>query len=179
MTSTEQTTLKTGSWELDPYHSAVLFTTRHLGISKVRGRFNRFETSFVVGEDGLATVSATVHLDSLDTGNEARDNHVRAADILDVENKPTLTFTAHEPLRISEDFEVTGDVTIGGVTKPITLEVEWGGLQLAPATGDNHIGFSATGSIKRSDFEVATGLPNAVVSDKIVVELDIQLVEPK
>ncbi len=178
MTTSEQT-LKAGSWPLDPAHSAVNFTVRHLGISKVRGRFNRFETSFVVDESGSAQVSATVHLDSFDTGNADRDAHVRSADLLHVEQRPTLTFTATEPVRVAEDFQVTGEVAIGDQTHPVTLDVEWGGIQEFPATGDRHIGFTATGTLKRTDFGVGTGIPSAALSDKIAIELDIQLIEPK
>ncbi|QIS22197.1 YceI family protein [Nocardia terpenica] len=179
MTTSEQAILKTGSWPLDTAHSAVNFTVRHLGISKVRGRFNRFETTFVVDESGAATVSATVHLDSFDTGNADRDAHVRSADLLHVEQRPTLTFTATEPVRIAEDFQVTGHVTIGDQTHPVTLDVEWGGIQEFPATGDRHIGFTATSTLKRTDFGIGTAIPAAMLSDKIAIELDIQLIEPK
>jgi len=178
MTTSEQT-LTTGAWVLDTNHSAVNFTMRHLGISKVRGRFNKFDTSFVVDASGAATIEATVYLDSFDTGNEGRDAHVRSADLLDVEKRPTLHFKAVEPVRISEEFEVTGDVTIGGVTKPVTLDVEWGGLQEFQGDGKRHAGFSATGTFKRTEFEVAPGVPAAMLSDKIAIELDIQLVEPE
>ncbi len=179
MTTSTQANLTAGSWALDTAHSSVNFNLRHLGISKVRGRFNRFETEFVVDETGAATIGATVHLDSFDTGNADRDAHVLAADLLDVANRPTLTFNALEPIRIDEDFEVTGEVTLGGVTRPVTLDVEWGGIQVFAQTGDNHIGFTATGTIKRTDFGVATAIPAAMISDKIAIELDIQLVEPK
>ncbi|NKY86079.1 YceI family protein [Nocardia veterana] len=178
MTTSEQSTLATGAWDLDTAHSSVNFTVRHLGISKVRGRFNNFETSFVVDASGAATIEATIYLDSFDTGNAQRDEHVRSAELLNVEARPTLHFKAVEPVRIAEDFEVTGDVTLGGVTKPVTLEVEWGGVQEFQ-DGRRHAGFSATGSIKRSEFDVAPGLPTAMLSDKVAIELDIQLIEPQ
>ncbi|MBF6326922.1 YceI family protein [Nocardia transvalensis] len=178
MTTSEQT-LKAGSWPLDPAHSSVTFAVRHLGISKIRGRFNRFETGFVVDETGAARISATIYLDSFDTGNADRDGHVRSADLLDVENRPTLTFTATEPVRIAEDFQVTGEVSVGGKTNPVTLDVEWGGIQVFPPTGDRHIGFTATGTLQRSDFGIGTAIPSAMLSDKIAIELDIQLIEPK
>lgn len=177
MTTSEQT-LKTGAWELDSNHSAVNFTVRHLGISKVRGRFNKFDASFVVDASGNAAIEATIHLDSFDTGNEGRDGHVRSADLLDVDKRPTLHFKAVEPVLVAAEFEITGDVTLGGVTKPVTLEVEWGGVQEFQGDGKRHAGFSATGTIKRSEFEVAPAVPAAMLSDKIAIELDIQLIEP-
>ncbi len=171
--------MKTGSWALDTAHSSVGFTVRHLGISKVRGRFNSFETGFVVDESGSATIEATIYLDSFDTGNEDRDAHVRSADLLDVEKRPTLHFKVVEPVRVAEDFEVTGEVTLGGVTRPVTLDVEWGGVQENPGDGKRRAGFAASGTLKRSDFDVATAVPTAMLSDKIGIDLDIQLLEPE
>ncbi|MBH0775723.1 YceI family protein [Nocardia bovistercoris] len=183
MTETAETTTATsaltpGAWTLDPLHSSVAFTIRHLGISKVRGTFTRFETEFVVDESGAATLGATIHLDSFDTGNADRDNHVRTADFLDVANRPTLTFRAPRPVLIEESFTVEGEATLGAITKPVTLEVEWGGVGEHPAAGERHAGFSATGTIKRTDFGVGGPLPG-MLSDAVKIELDIQLVEPK
>ncbi|MEU7768066.1 YceI family protein [Nocardia sp. NPDC049190] len=182
MTTSESTTagqlLKTGSWALDASHSSVAFTVRHLGISKVRGGFTRFETDFVVDESGAVSLGATIHLDSFDTGNPDRDAHVRAADFLDVANRPTLTFRATHPVVVAETFEVRGEATLGAVTKPVTLDVEWGGLQEFGPSGDRHAGFSATGTIKRTDFGVGGLLPG-MLSDAVKIELEIQLVEPK
>ncbi|MEU7628502.1 YceI family protein [Nocardia sp. NPDC049220] len=182
MTTSESTTasqlLKTGSWALDAAHSSVAFTIRHLGISKVRGGFTRFETDFVVDESGAVSLGATIHLDSFDTGNADRDAHIRNADFLDVANRPTLTFHATHPVVVAETFEVQGQVTLGAVTKPVTLEVEWGGLQEFGPSGDRHAGFSATGTIKRTDFGVG-GLMPGMLSDTVKIELEIQLVEPK
>lgn len=180
MTSSAEstTTLTPGSWALDAMHSQVEFTIRHLGISKVRGRFNKFETEFVVDDNGFATLGATIYLDSFDTGNADRDNHVRTADFLDVANRPTLSFRAVEPVQITESFEVEGEATLGGITKPVTLDVEWGGVQVFAGTGDRHAGFSATGSIKRTDFGVGGPLPG-MLSDTVKIELEIQLIEPK
>ncbi|MFX0575528.1 YceI family protein [Nocardia nepalensis] len=176
--SSTATALVPGSWTLDAMHSQVEFTIRHLGISKVRGRFNKFETEFVIDDKGLATLGATIYLDSFDTGNPDRDNHVRTADFLDVANRPTLTFRAVEPVQIAESFEVEGEATLGGITKPVTLDVEWGGVQVFAGTGDRHAGFSATGTIKRTDFGVGGPLPG-MLSDTVKVELEIQLIEPK
>ncbi|MCA2206346.1 MULTISPECIES: YceI family protein [Nocardia] len=177
MTSSTQTQqLKAGSWTLDRSHSSVSFTVRHLGIAKVRGGFTRFETEFVVDESGAATIGATIDLDSFDTGNADRDAHVRNADFLDVANRPTLSFRATEPVRIAETFTVTGEATLGTVTKPLTLEVEWGGVGDFP-DGSRHAGFSATGAIKRTDFGVGGPMPG-MLSDTVKIELEIELVEP-
>ena len=178
MTTSEATTLVPGSWVLDPLHSTVEFSIRHLGISKVRGRFAKFETEFVIDDAGFATLGATIYLDSFDTGNADRDAHVRNADFLDVANRPTLSFRAVEPVKVAESFTVEGVATLGGVTKPVTLEVEWGGVQKFAGTGDNHAGFSATGTIKRTDFGVGGSMPG-MLSDAVQVELEIQLIEPK
>ncbi|MFE6924626.1 YceI family protein [Nocardia sp. NPDC057663] len=177
MTSSTQTQqLKTGSWALDASHSTVAFTVRHLGIAKVRGGFTRFETEFVVDETGAATIGATIDLDSFDTGNADRDAHVRNADFLDVANRPTLSFRATGPVRIAESFTVTGEATLGTVTKPVTLDVEWGGVADF-MDGTRHAGFSATGTIKRTDFGVGVPMPG-MLSDAVKIELDIELVEP-
>lgn len=177
MTSSTQTQqLKAGSWALDAAHSSVSFTVRHLGIAKVRGGFTRFETEFVVDEAGAATIGATIALESFDTGNADRDAHIRAADFLDVANRPTLTFRATEPVVVAESFTVTGEATLGAVTQPVTLDVEWGGVADYP-DGTRHAGFSATGAIKRTDFGVGVPMPG-MLSDTIKIELEIELVEP-
>jgi polyisoprenoid-binding protein YceI len=171
-------TLRPGAWALDSAHSSIAFTVRHLGIAKVRGGFTRFETEFVVDESGAATLGATVYLDSFDTGNPDRDAHIRTADFLDVANRPTLTFRAVEPVRIAESFTVPGEATLGGITRPITLDVEWGGIGDFGPSGERHAGFSATGTIKRTEFGVGGPLPG-MLSDAVKIELEIQLIEPK
>lgn len=181
MTTTPQTTgssLRTGEWVLDAAHSSVAFSIRHLGISKVRGGFGRFDTRFEVDETGAAAIGASIDLDSFDTGNPDRDAHIRAADFLDVANRPTLTFRAAGPVRIAENFTVSGDATLGTVTAPVTLGVEWGGVQDFGPSGERHAGFSATGVIKRSDFGVGDALPG-LLSDAVKIELEIQLIEPR
>ncbi len=176
--SSTATALTPGSWTLDTMHSQVAFTIRHLGISKVRGRFNKFETEVVIDDNGLATLGATIYLDSFDTGNANRDNHVRTADFLDVANRPTLSFRAVEPVSIAESFEVQGEATLGGITKPVTLDVEWGGVQEFAGTGHRHAGFSATGTLERTDFGVGGPLPG-ILSNTVKIELEIQLIEPE
>ncbi|WP_040795903.1 YceI family protein [Nocardia higoensis] len=178
-TSTNETPtlLKPGSWALDTQHSSVGFSIRHLGIAKVRGSFTAFDTEFHVDETGAATIGATIHLNSFDTGNAARDEHVRTADFLDVANRPTLTFRATGPVRIAENFTVDGEVWLGERSTPVTLEVEWGGVQELPGAGARHAGFSAVGSVDRLALGVGAAAPG-LLSNSVKVELEIQLVEP-
>jgi len=178
-TSTNETPalLTPGSWALDTAHSSVGFAVRHLGIAKVRGRFTTFDTEFHVDETGAATIAATIHLNSFDTGNTARDEHVRNADFLDVEKRPTLTFRASAPVRIAETFTVAGEVSVGGRSAPVTLEVEWGGVQEFPGSDSRHAGFSATGTVDRLALGVGAPAPG-FLSSAVKVELEIQLLEP-
>lgn len=180
MTTTEPTTLPLapGTWALDPAHSAVSFTIRHLGVSKVRGRFTRFTVDVVVGETLEATsVAAAIQVDSVDTGNADRDAHVLAPDMLDVAVRPTLGFRSTAISGAGDEWELTGDLTIGDVTRPVSLAVELGGLQEFPG-GPRHAGFEATGQIRRQDFGLIPSVPGAMLGDVIKIELDLQLLEP-
>jgi polyisoprenoid-binding protein YceI len=183
MTTTTALPLASGLWTLDPFHSTVGFTIRHLGVSKVRGRFASFETSVLIGHDLASTrIDATVDLASVDTGNADRDAHVRAPDMLDVERRPTMAFRSTSITGAGSEYVLTGDLTIGDVTRPITLDVEFGGLQEFPG-GPRHAGFEARGEFRRSDFGLDLSLPPGVgavmLSDVVKIELDIQLLEPQ
>ncbi|MFE8987381.1 YceI family protein [Streptomyces collinus] len=170
--------LAAGQWALDPFHSSVNFTIRHLGIAKVRGRFERLEAELFVGERiEDVRVSATVDLASVNTGNADRDAHVRASDLLNVEKRPTMTYRSTRVSGAGEDWTMEGELTIGDVTRPVSLAVEFGGLVDVPMDGSRHAGFEATGEIRRGDFglDFAPGLLGEVVK----IQLDMQFVEPK
>ncbi|MEV0635670.1 YceI family protein [Streptomyces sp. NPDC050619] len=170
--------LSPGDWELDPLHSAVNFTIRHLGIAKVRGRFREVKAGLYVG--GTADdvkVSAEIALASIDTGNPDRDAHTRAADLLDVEKRPTMTFHSTRVYGKGEDWSMEGDLTIGDVTRAVTLAVEFGGVVDSPTDGRRHAGFEATGEIRRSDFGLDFG--TGFLGDVVKVQLDMQFVEPQ
>ncbi|HZF92120.1 YceI family protein [Streptomyces sp.] len=170
--------LAPGDWELDPLHSAVNFTIRHLGIAKVRGRFADVQAALHVGE-ALADVRVTaeIALASVDTGNPDRDAHVRASDLLDVEKRPTMTFRSTRVSGAGEDWTMEGDLTIGEVTRPVTLAVEFGGVVDVPVDGSRHAGFEATGEIRRSDFGL--GFAPGLLGDTVKIQLDMQFVEPR
>lgn len=180
MTTTEPTTLPLapGTWALDPAHSAVTFTIRHLGVSKVRGRFADFTVDVEVGETLETTsVSALIQVASVDTGNADRDAHVQAPDMVDVALRPTLAFRSTSITGSGADWELVGDLMIGDVTQPVTLDVELGGLQEFPG-GPRHAGFEATAQIRRQDFGLMPSIPSAMLGDVIKIELDLQLLEP-
>jgi polyisoprenoid-binding protein YceI len=164
-----------GTWAIDGAHSDVTFTVRHLGVSKVRGRFDQVETTIVTAENLLeSTVTTTIQAASIDTNNDGRDAHVRGEDFLDVEKFPTITFTS-TGVRVEDgEFLIDGDLTIHGVTKPVTLTAELGGFGDGMAPGTKVLGISASTEVSRGDFGVGTGVPGAVVSDKIKIELDIE-----
>jgi len=169
-----------GTWAIDPVHSEVGFTARHFGVSKVKGRFDKFEGTFVTGEDPLASsVTATIDATSINTNQEQRDAHIRSADFFHVEEHPTFTFTSTGIKDEGGEYLLEGDLTIRGVTKPVALKLELNGFGPDPY-GGTRAGFTASGDINRSDFGVSfngpiPGVPGGViVSEKIGLTLEIE-----
>lgn len=182
MTTTDATStlpLTAGRWTLDAAHSSVSFSIRHLGVSKVRGRFTAFEADVVIGDDLTGTsLTATVDLASIDTANADRDAHVRSDDIIDVAQRPTLAYRSTAVVPDGDGWRVEGEATIGGITVPVALAVELGGVELFPLDERHHAGFEARGELRRSDFGIAPQLPTALLGDVLKFELDLQLIEP-
>ena len=177
-TTTNTLPLAPGRWALDTNHSSVGFAIRHLGVSKVKGHFRSFEVDVVVGETLETTsVSATIDVASIDTGNADRDAHVLASDMVDVARRPTLSFRSTEVRAAGDDWEVLGELTIGAVTAPVVLQVELGGIEEMPG-GPRHAGFEAMTQIRRQDFGLIPAVPAAMLGDVIKVEIDIELLEP-
>jgi polyisoprenoid-binding protein YceI len=183
-TTPDKTTLPLtpGHWVVDTNHSSIGFTIRHLGVSKVRGRFTRFDADVVVGETLATTsVSATVDVSSIDTANADRDAHVLSPDLLDVARRPTMVFRSTSVRGAGMEYQVEGDLTIGDVTRPIVLAVELGGIESVPG-GPRHAGFEAATEIRRKDFGIDLAMPPGVsvvaLGDVVKVEIDLQLLEP-
>ncbi|MFA1544363.1 YceI family protein [Actinomadura monticuli] len=149
-----------GTWTIDPVHSGVGFTIRHLMVSKVRGRFGTFEGTIVTGDDPLgSSVTATIDLSSIDTGNAQRDEHVRSADFLDVAKYPAMTYRSTGVRPDGDDFVLDGELTLRGLTRPVPLKLEIGGFGPDPFLQDDpfkgaRAGFTATGEIDRLEFGV-------------------------
>ncbi|TWF81539.1 polyisoprenoid-binding protein YceI [Pseudonocardia hierapolitana] len=167
-----------GTWDIDTSHSDVSFTVRHMMVSKVRGRFGVFSGEIVTGENLTdSTVTATIDATSIDTNNEQRDGHIRSADFFDVENHPEWTFRS-TGVRVDDgDLAVDGELTIKGVTRPVTLALEVNGFG-PDAWGGTRAGFSASTTIDRNDFGVDIKMPldggGVVVGDKVQIHLEVE-----
>lgn len=168
-----------GTWKVDPGHADVAFVGRHFMLTKVRGRFTGIDGTVVVAEDPAAsTVSVTIDMTSVNSGDETRDNHIRSADLFDVENHPTATFTSTEVTWTGNGGSMTGELTIRGVAKPVTLTVDYLGYAEDP-WGNRKAVFSARGKINREDWGMSWNMPLArgglLVSKEIELELDVEL----
>ena len=175
-TTGDQPTLHSGTWVVEPAHSEVGFTVRHLGLSKVRGRFNSFTATAEINEPNTASsVQAAIDMSSVDTNNPDRDGHLQSGDFFNAETSPQMTFVSTS---VTED-TLAGDLTINGVTKPVELDLEFHGVTV-DGYGMTRAGFSAEGQIKRSDFGIdfnmPVGMDGMLISDKVNISLEIQLV---
>jgi polyisoprenoid-binding protein YceI len=152
-----------------------------MAVSKVRGQFAKVDGTLVVGEDPIqSSVQVTIDTNSVDTRDETRDNHVRTADFLDVENHPTITFTSTAVRPVdAASWKVDGDLAIRGVTKPVVLDVNLEGVVQDPY-GNHRVGFSATTEINRDDFGVSFGAVmeagGLVVAKKVSIEIEAEAV---
>jgi polyisoprenoid-binding protein YceI len=168
-----------GTWDIDPIHSDVSITARHLLVSKVRGHFGDYEGTIVTAENPLESkVTATIQATSIDTKQPQRDDHIRSADFLDVENYPTISFVSTGLRADGDDWELDGDLTLHGVTKPVSLKLEVVGFG-PDGNGGQRVGFSGKTSISRKEFDIrfaATieGTGGAVVGDKLDVHLEVE-----
>lgn len=171
------------SWQTDYSHSTIEFSVRHMMLSKVRGRFEKFSVTVNADEDNVAdsTVDVQIEAASINTKDEKRDGHLTSPDFLDVANYPNLTFTSTRLVRSSEDqAKLYGDLTIRGVTKPVVLDVEYQGQAKSP-WGTTNAGFTATTRINRREWDltwnVALETGGVLVGDEITISIDLELVK--
>lgn len=164
-------------WNLDPTHSEITFSVKHMMISKVKGQFKTFNAEIESEDENFknAKVNATIQTDSIDTNNADRDAHLKGEDFFNSGNYPTITFESN-----SLNEGVTGNLTLNGITKPITLEVDFGGIGQDP-WGNTKAGFSFEGKIKRSDFglnwNAALEAGGVLVSDDVKIAGELQFVK--
>lgn len=172
--------LVTGSWAIDPAHSDVSFTVRHLMVSKVRGQFTRFAGVIEIADDPLdSQVTATIEVDSIDTRDAGRDAHLRSADFFDVGTYPTMTYRSTAVRPTGDGYLVEGELTLRGITRRVDLALEFNGVAGDP-WGGTRAGFSATAEINRRDFGIEISMPldggGVVVGDKVRIALEIEAV---
>jgi polyisoprenoid-binding protein YceI len=169
------------TWSIDPVHSEVGFSVRHMMVSKVRGRFTSFSGQLVTAEDPLqSSVTAEIDLSSINTGQDQRDEHIRSADFFEVETYPTMTYKS-TGVRVEDgEYVLDGELTLKGVTRNVPLRLELQGFG-PDAYGGYRAGFTATGEINRGDFNVSFNAPlqngGVVVGEKIQLQLEIEAVK--
>ncbi len=178
----KQITMSTNTkWVLDPTHSELLFKVRHMMISNVKGEFKSFNAT-INGEDfSTAQVSVNIDVASIFTNNEDRDNHLKSADFFDAENNGTITFVSSAFTPKSEDeYTLIGALTVKGVSKEITLDVAFGGINKDP-WGNEKAGFSVSGKINRADFgltwNAALETGGVLVSEEVKINAEVQFVK--
>lgn len=170
------------TWKLDSVHSEVGFSVKHMMVSRAKGVFDKFDAVVEADVDDLtdAKIEVTIDTTSVNTRNEDRDNHLRSADFFDVENHPTTTFVAKDiKNKGGNKYDVTGDFTMHGTTKPVTLDVTFEGQSKDPMGGATVAGFSGVTSISRKEFgltwNAAVETGGVLVSDEVKIHFELEL----
>ncbi len=170
------------TWVNDDAHSQLGFTVTHLGISDVSGTFNDFDVTVESAKPDFsdATFELTAKTASIDTRVEARNNHLKSPDFFDVAKHPELTFKSTSLKKASKDkYALTGNLTLHGITKPVTLDLTFRGITQNPMSKATTAGFQLQGVIKRSDFNVGAGFPTSIVSDEVIIKADGEFTKKK
>ncbi len=172
-----------GTWKLDKTHSELAFSVKHLGISKVRGVFHDFDVTLTTDEHVEdMTIEATIDLASVDTKDAGRDGHLKTGDFFKIDEFPTATFKSTKVEGTAGDFVVTGDLTLRGVTKEITLKGEFGGIE-KDGYGNTHAGAEVKAVIDRTEFGVSFNSPlesgGMLLGNDITLNFDLQVVLQK
>jgi polyisoprenoid-binding protein YceI len=170
---------QTSTWTSDPNHSEVDFSITHMTISNVHGRFGHVNATIAYNEADVtkSTVNATIDVTGVDTGEEARNNHLKSPDFFDVTANPTATFTSTSVAKSGNGLTINGNLTLRGVTKPVVLTADG---PRGPAPGMDHkphAGFSATTTIKRSDFGIGSKFGAAMVGDDVKLDIELEVVK--
>lgn len=170
---------QTTTWAIDPVHSEIDFTVRHMSVSNVHGRFGNIQGNVIMNDVDAtkSTVSVTIDTTTLDSATPQRDTHLKSPAFFDVAKFPTATFVSTGVVKSGTHLTVTGNLTLHGITRPVQLDVDG---PSAPAPGMDkkpHSGFSATTTISRKDFGVGPDFPAAVVGDDIKLTIELEVVK--
>lgn len=169
-------------WKNDPAHSQIAFTVKHLGISDVSGVFNEFDVKVHSSKNDFsdAVIELEVNVASIDTRVDARNKHLKSKDFFDVEKYPAMHFKS-TGIEYSGDnkYRLTGDLTLHGVTKQVTMSLEYRGTVENPMDKKQTTGFQVTGVIKRSDFNLGNGFPPPMISDEVHIKADGEFIQDK
>ncbi len=170
---------QTTTWVSDPNHSEVDFSITHMSVSKVHGRFGDVKATIVYdqADPTRSTVTATIGVNTVDTGVEARNNHLKTPDFFNVAVMPTATFTSTGVTRNGTHLTVNGNLTLHGVTKPVVLDVVGPNGSITDPNGHVHTGFSATTTIDRTAFGIGPKFPAAMLGDDVALDIELEVVK--
>ncbi|HMD77766.1 MAG TPA: YceI family protein [Terracidiphilus sp.] len=170
---------QTSTWTSDPAHSEVDFSITHLSISNVHGRFGKVAATILYNEADVtkSTVTATIGADTVDTGVDQRNTHLKSPDFFDVATFPTATFTSTSVTKNGNKLTIAGSLTLHGVTKPVVLEAEGPTGPVPGMDHKPHAGFSATTIIKRTDFGIGAKFPATMVGDEVKLDIELEVVK--
>ncbi len=166
-------------WTIDPNHSEVDFTVRHMSLTKVHGRFGKVTGTIQLDQSDLSksSVQVTIDVSGVDTGVTSRDNDLKGANFFNVAQFPTATFTSTRVAKSPNGLTVAGNLTLHGITRPVTLEVE-GPEGPMPGMGNKlHTGYSATATIDRTAFDIGTKYPNSMLSNQIELTIEVDAIK--
>ena len=168
---------QSSTWTIDPAHSSINFTVRHMGVSNVHGSLVGVKGTVVYDDKDVtkSSVQATADTTTVSTGVDARDKHLKSPDFFDVEKNPTLTFKSTSVSKSGDGLKLTGDLTLNGVTKSVTLDVDGPAPPQTGKDGKTRSGFSATGQLKRSDFNFGPKFGAAMVGDDVKFSIDVEI----
>jgi polyisoprenoid-binding protein YceI len=170
---------QTSTWVSDPNHSEVDFSILHLTVSKVHGRFGNVKATITYNEADVtkSTVTATIGVDTVDTGVDARNTHLKSPDFFDIATMPTATFTSTSVVEKGTHLSVTGNLTLHGVTKPVVLDVDRPNGTMTDPKGKVHMGISATTTIDRTVFGIGPKFPAAAVGDDVTLDIELEVIK--
>lgn len=170
---------QTSTWAIDPPHSEIEFSIRHMGVSNVHGRFGNIQGNVVMNDADAtkSTVSVTIDTTTLDTGVAQRDTHLKSPDFFDIAKSPSATFASTGVVKNGTHLTVSGNLTLHGITRPVQLDVDGPSAPVPGMDKKPHSGFSATTTISRKDFGIGPNFPAAMVGDEVKLTVELEVVK--